>query len=397
VFAKTKLPAALARLLPWAPLVTWSYLGACRGRYWEVLDSLPAAPEPSSWPCACIVVPARNEAALLPHTLPTLLGQDYPGKASVVLVDDESTDATADIARAMAGHGGLELKVVTGTARPRGWAGKPWALAQGVEHAMSGPEPPEWLLFTDADIAHPSNCLRRLVAAATGADKAAVSLMARLCTQTFWERLAMPAFVYFFAQIYPYSWVNDPSRRTAAAAGGCLLVRADSLRAAGGLERVRAATIDDIAIAKAVKSTGYDIWLGAAGDGTASKAPAVRSLRSWPGLAGVWDMVARNAYTQLGRKPAALAGALGGLFCAYLAPPLLASTGVALRRPRLALAGLAAWTTMAATYLPTIRYYRLRPAAALAMPFTALLYAGMTLASARRHYKGTSTWKGRPA
>jgi hopene-associated glycosyltransferase HpnB len=389
----------VARLLPWLPAVTWACLALARGRFWEARDALPAAPpELDTWPRVSVVVPARNEAALLPSTLPTLLGQDYPGEASVVLVDDQSTDGTAAAARSVAAAcRGLKLTVVEGTTRPEGWAGKAWALAQGVACASNATPPPEWLLLTDADIAHPASSLRRLVAAAVGSGKAELSLMARLRAERPWERLAMPAFVYFFAQLYPFSWVNDPRRSTAAAAGGCLLVRADALRAAGGVESIAAATIDDVALAKALKSAGQDIWLGLAGGGTPGTAPAVESLRSYPRLSDVWDMVARNAYTQLGRNPAALAGALAGLSCVYLAPPLLVGAGAARREPSVALAGLSAWAIMAATYLPTVRYYRLNPATALALPFTCLLYMGMTVASARRYYAGTSSWRGRPA
>jgi hopene-associated glycosyltransferase HpnB len=388
---------ALARLLPWVPAATWAYLASSRGGFWRLNDTLPASSEPARWPRVSIIVPARNEASLLPRTLRTLLDQDYPGEANVVLVDDQSTDGTAAAARAVGAlRGRLSLNVVEGATRPQGWAGKPWALAQGLERAMSAQPQPEWLLFTDADIAHPATSLRELVAAGAGSGKAAISLMARLSTKAFWEQLTLPAFVYFFAQIYPFAWVNDPRKRTAAAAGGCLLVRAEALRAAGGLQRIAGATIDDVALAKALKSAGYNIWLALAGDGTPGKAPAVESLRSYPRLADVWDMVARNAYTQLGHNPAALAGALAGLFAAYMGPPLLTGAGATHRAPWLAAAGLSAWATMTATYLPTIKYYRLHPAASLALPFTCLLYMGMTAGSACRYYTGTSTWKGRP-
>jgi hopene-associated glycosyltransferase HpnB len=314
-------------------------------------------------------------------------------------VDDMSTDGTASRARALAEAAPspkLELRVVTGQARPTGWAGKPWAMAQGAEAAMEEVPRPEWLLFTDADIAHPSSSLRQLVEAASQDARSAVSLMARLSTASGWERLLMPAFVYFFAQIYPFNWVNDRQRRTAAAAGGCLLVETRALAEAGGVEAIATSTIDDVALAKAVKGAGFDIWLGLAGQGSPADAPRVESLRRYPRLGGIWEMVARNAYTQLRHNPAALAGTVAGLGALYLSPPLLAATGLATRRPALAAAGVAAWTAMTMTYLPIVRYYGAPPASALALPFTASLYAAMTVSSARRYKKGASAWKGRP-
>jgi hopene-associated glycosyltransferase HpnB len=352
------------------------------------------------WPAVAIVVPARDEEDLLPATLPTLLAQDYPGRARVVLVDDMSSDRTASRARSLAEaapHPKLELRVVTGRPRPAGWAGKPWAMAQGVEAAMEGVPRPEWFLFTDADIAHPPSSLRRLVEAATNDDRGALSLMARLSTGTGWERLLMPAFVYFFAQIYPFSWVNDRERRTAAAAGGCLLVQARALVEAGGTEAIAGSTIDDVAMAKAIKGAGFDIWLGLAGGDGPDDAPDVKSLRRYPHLAGIWEMVARNAYTQLHYNPAALAGTVAGLAVLYVSPPLMAATGVATGRAALAGAGLAAWTAMTATYVPIVRYYRASPAGALALPFTASVYAAMTVSSALRHHRRASARKSRPS
>jgi hopene-associated glycosyltransferase HpnB len=351
-----------------------------------------------------IVVPARDEAALLPKTLPTLLAQEYPGRAGVILVDDQSSDGTAAVARDLAGGSGtggsgtgqrLGLTIVDGKPRPAGWAGKPWAMAQGVERAIS--EGAEWLLLTDADISHPPSSLRELVAAALAGRRDSVSLMARLSAEPGWEGVLMPAFVYFFAQIYPFDWVNDRRRRTAAAAGGCMLVQAEALRRAGGVGAIAGATIDDVALAKALKGTGADIWLGLAGTGDADGAPRVESERRYPRLADVWEMVARSAYPQLQHNPALLAGTVAGLSAIYLAPPLLACAGLAGKRPATAVAGLAAWTAMTATYLPMVRYYRAPAASAVALPFTASLYMAMTVDSARRYRRGGVTWKGRPA
>jgi len=387
-------PPKGVELAAFLPTAIWAGLLLARGRYWSTSTGLPpVVAQPEKWPAVAVIVPARNEAALLPRTLPSLLGQDYPGQVRVVLVDDMSTDGTAETAIAVAKASGAPVSVVSGRRRPPGWAGKPWAMAQGTEYALARAQAPEWLLFTDADIWHPPSSLRELVAAAMSDHRDAVSLMARLPASSAWESLLLPAFVYFFAQIYPFSWVNDRARRTAAAAGGCILVRTEALRTAGGLEAVAGATIDDVAMAKALKRSGQEIWLGLAGGWAA---PDVSSLRSYPHLADIWEMVTRNAYTQLRHNPALLAGTLAGLFSTYLAPPIFGIWGVVGRRPPLAAAGLSAWAAMAASYLPMARYYRTSPATAAALPLTAALYAAMTFDSARRHYQGAVAWKGRP-
>jgi hopene-associated glycosyltransferase HpnB len=401
----------------WLPAAIWAYLAFGRGRFWSAKASLPDLPAPSPnpgggngqgarpptppWPPVAVIVPARDEAALLPSTLPSLLAQDYPGQVHVVLVDDQSSDGTAAVARALAAERageGPALTVVTGAPRPAGWAGKPWAMAQGVEVATNADAPEggaEWLLFTDADISHPPSSLRRLVAAALQSQRECVSLMAYLSASTGWERMLMPAFVYFFAQIYPFRWVNDEHRRTAAGAGGCMLVQAQALRQVGGISAIASATIDDVALARALKRSGFDIWLSLAGSEANDGAPRVESRRNYPRLADVWEMVARSAYTQLHYNPVLLAGTVAALSSVYLAPPLLAVAGLATRRPATAAAGIGAWTAMTATYLPIVRYYRAPLASAPALPFTSLLYMAMTLSSARRHGRGGVAWKGR--
>jgi hopene-associated glycosyltransferase HpnB len=396
----------LVQAAPWVPAAAWAYLSVARGRFWSTTTRLPSPrpPAPGQWPSVAVIIPARDEAALLPHTLPSVLAQEYPGRARVVLVDDQSTDGTSTLARSLAAQGrgrGLGLSIIEGEPRPPGWAGKPWAMAQGVKHALAAPERPQWLLFTDADIHHPPRSVQDLVAAALAGQRTCLSVMARLSAGTGWERLLMPAFVYFFSQIYPFSWVNDQSRRTAAAAGGCMLVEIEALQKAGGIDAIAGATIDDVALAKALKGTGANIWLGLAGEpnkaGTApaQAAPQVESRRSYPTLSGIWEMVARNAYTQLGHSPAALAGTVVALSSIYLAPPVLTLAGLATRRPSMAVAGLSAWTAMTATYLPIVRYYQAPPVAAVALPFTASVYLAMTLSSARRHRAGGVPWKGR--
>ena len=395
-------PAAIwAAVAAWAPALVWAYLALARGRFWSTRSRVPAdnlGMAPARWPAATVVVPARNESELIPQTLPRLLAQDYRGPLHVVVVDDRSADGTAQVARqveaqAVGRESDRRLSVLEGKPLPPGWAGKPWAMAQGLEWALSQEPRPAWALFTDADIAHPSSSVAALVAAAEAGGRQYVSVMARLSAADWWERLLMPAFVYFFAQIYPFSWVNDRRRPHAAAAGGCFLVGTTALDQVGGIEAIKASVIDDVALARALHRAGQDGWLALAGGGGPGEAPAVESLRRYRRLGQIWDMVARSAYTQLGHSPVAVAGALAGLSAVYLAPPLLALGGLARRRPLVALPGLAAWTIMSATYLPMTAYYQTSPWSAPALPFTASVYMAMTLSSALRHHRGGPAWR----
>ncbi|HXF57410.1 MAG TPA: glycosyltransferase [Actinomycetota bacterium] len=377
-----------------AALLLWAYLVLARGHFWVPDQTLPALPDPARWPAVAAVVPARDEAALLPRTLPTLLSQRYPGPFRVVLVDDRSRDGTAEVARAL-GAGDPRLTVVRGTEPPPGWAGKVWAMAQGLAAAGGGAQ---YVLFTDADVAHGPDVLASLVRAAEARGLDLVSQMARLHADSFWERLLIPAFVYFFAQLYPFRWVNRPDRRTAAAAGGCLLVRLAALREAGGLEAVAGALIDDVALARLLKPRSPGgTWLGHGRD--------IRSLRPHPRLRDVWDLVARTAYTELRHSPLLLVATAAGLLFAYALPPLAALTGLAatLASPsaasRLLLStGAAAWALMALSYAPTARSYGLSSVRGLVLPAVALLYLAMTVDSALRHLRGRGgLWKGRTA
>ena len=379
--------------------LAWAYLLAGHGGYWRTDQRLPPAPaDPGSWPSVAAVVPARNEAAVLPATLPTLLAQEYPGAFEVVLVDDESSDQTAGVAASIGeavgqAADGAAVRVVSGRRPPPGWAGKVWAMDQGLRAAGDV----AYVLFTDADIAYRPGTLASLVRAAEADDRALVSQMALLRADTRWERLLVPAFVYFFAQLYPFRRVNRPGARTAAAAGGCMLVRRSALEAAGGLGPIRGARIDDVALGRLLKSSRGAVrcWLGLTTD--------VISVRPYPSLPGLWDMIARSAYTQLRYSPAVLAGTVAGLLWIYALPPAAAVAGLAwlavgggAAAGWIAGAGLAGWAIMAASYLPMLRLYRLSPARAPVLPAIAMMYAAMTVDSARRYYAGRGAqWKGR--
>jgi hopene-associated glycosyltransferase HpnB len=391
---------------------TWLYLLVAHGRYWVANQRLPAdsgdvMPE-GGWPTVVAVVPARDEATVLPVSLPSLLGQDYPGELSVLLVDDASSDGTADVAEKIArtqvverrdGAGReRELMIVQSDGPPPGWAGKVAAMNRGVGAVVSQPT---YFLFTDADIAHSADSVRRLVGFAEQHDADLVSLMALLRTETAAERAIVPAFVYSFAQLYPFPRVNRDRSRTAAAAGGCMLVRRSALASAGGLERIAGARIDDVALGQLIKRRARDgrgrIWLGLT--------RSVRSIRPYPKLRDLWDMIARSAYTQLRYSPALLVGTLLGLLVMYAVPPILgliflalALNGAGTYATVGAAAGLAAWAVMWGTYTPTLRLYGLRWWRGAMLPAVMMLYGAMTFDSARRHYRGRGgMWKGRTA
>jgi hopene-associated glycosyltransferase HpnB len=388
-----------------AALASWVNLLLGRGLFWRTSIRLPhPAPAGSfvgadGWPSVVAVVPARDEAALLPATLPTLLSQRYPGSFRVLVVDDDSRDGTGDLAES------LGATVVRSAGPPPGWAGKVAAMAAGVAaltptprapsppcppsptpQSPSPPDDPRWLLFTDADIAFPPSALAELVRAAEDSGADLVSQMVRLRTESFWERWIVPAFVYFFAQLYPFSRVNGAGR-TAAAAGGCMLVRRGALADAGGLAAIRGALIDDVALARLLARRGR-IWLGLA-DG-------IRSVRAYPRLADLWGRVAHSAFTQLRYSPIMLLATVLGLVLSYLVPPASAIAGAVTGDPVLTGLGGAGWLIMAGSSLPMLRFCRLGWWRAFLLPLVAALYLGMTLDSARRHLAGRGgAWKGR--
>ncbi|WP_461076473.1 glycosyltransferase [Streptomyces deserti] len=368
-------------------LAAWLWLLLCQGFFWRTDVRLPPCGEPEAWPSVCVVVPARDEAAVLPASLPSLLAQDYPGRAEVFLVDDNSADGTGDLARELARrHGGLPLTVDSPGEPPAGWTGKLWAVRHGIGLARA--RAPEYLLLTDADIAHAPDSLRRLVAAARTGGFDVVSQMARLRVDSTWERLVVPAFVYFFAQLYPFRRIGKKGTRTAAAAGGCVLLCAEAAERARIPEAIRHAVIDDVALARAVKRGGGHVWLGLA--------DRVDSVRPYPRLGDLWRMVSRSAYAQLRHNPLVLAGTVAGLGLVYLVPPAAVVMGLASGSAAAAVVGATAWLVMTGTYVPMLRYYRQPLWVAPLLPFTAFLYLLMTVDSAVQHYRGRgAAWKGR--
>ncbi|WP_329594432.1 glycosyltransferase [Streptomyces sp. NBC_01362] len=368
-------------------LAAWVWLLLGQGFFWRTDQRLPRREAPARWPSVAIVVPARDEADMLPVSLPSLLAQDYPGRAEVFLVDDCSKDGTGDVARALSVRfGGLPVTVVSPGEPGPGWTGKLWAVRHGISLART--REPDYLLLTDADIAHEPDSLRELVAAAESGSFDLVSQMARLRVSSLWERLVVPAFVYFFSQLYPFRWVNRAGARTAAAAGGCVLLRTGAAERARVPESIRQAVIDDVSLARAVQRSGGRIWLGLA--------ERVDSVRPYPRLADLWRMVSRSAYAQLRHSPALLLGTVLGLALVYLVPPVALVTGLLAGDPVAARAGGLAWAVMSGTYLPMLGYYRQSLWSAPLLPFTAALYLLMTVDSAVQHYRGRgAAWKGR--
>ena len=366
--------------------VIWLYLLVARHGFWRSDQRLTDAPAPPTWPRVVAAVPARDEAETIEACVRSLASQDYPGDLRIVVVDDSSRDATASIVKQVAESAERPVTVVSGSPLAAGWTGKLWALDQGVRAAANDAD---FLWFTDADIVHEPGVLRGLVAKAMSENRALVSLMVRLRCEGFWERILIPAFVFFFQKLYPFAAINDSTSRVAGAAGGCVLIRREALEAIGGLATIRDRLIDDCALAKAVKSTGRPIWLGLADDSC--------SLRAYDRLEDIWDMVARTAFTQLDHSWAKLAGTVVGMVLLYLLPVLVVLTAPLHHIWTAAGLGALTWILMSLAYTPTLAYYRRPPLlGVIGLPLAGLLYTAMTVSSAWRHLAGRGgRWKDR--
>ncbi len=352
----------------------WAYLLTARGGFWRMREDRPEGAVPSPAPSVTAVIPARNEAETVGLAAGSLARQKYPGTFRIVVVDDDSSDGTAGIARAAAPP--ELLTVVRAATLPEGWTGKLWAVAQGVRQSR-----PDYYLLTDADIVHPPANVAALVARAAAGEYDLVSYMATLRCETAAERSLVPAFVFFFFMLYPPAWIRNPRRSTAGAAGGCMLVRRDALERIGGIERIRGELIDDCALARAIKRSGGRVWLGLS-SGT-------RSIRRYQTFGEIERMISRTAFTQLRYSTLLLLATLAGLALTYLAPPVLAFTG--------SWYGAAAWTMMAASYIPVLRFYRRSWLWAPLLPLIAVFYSAATIHSAVACWRGSGgMWKGRP-
>ncbi len=353
----------------------WLYLLAGHGRFWQAGPMLMPA-VPVATPSVAIIVPARDEADQIEAVLLSLLAQDYAGDFRVILVDDQSIDSTATIASQIAD---ARLSIVDGAERPPGWAGKLWALSQGIAGAGDA----AFLFFTDADIVHDPRHLSTLMAQAERGRCDLVSEMVALNYGSIAERLLIPAFIYFFAMLYPFAWVNDAENPAAAAAGGAVLVRKKALVRAGGLAAMRGALIDDVTLAGLIKAHGR-VWLG--------HSTLARSIRPYDGVDEIWRMVARSAYVQLRHSPVLLAGTVMGMALVWLAAPLALVFGDGSARAL----GFLTWSAFTLSYVPTLQRCKLSPGWALFLPFIAIFYVLATLGSALDHYRGAGVqWKRR--
>jgi hopene-associated glycosyltransferase HpnB len=374
----------LAQVLAALALAIWLYLLLGRGGFWLSGERDDGKPAPLAvWPKLAVVIPARDEADGIGACIGSLLRQDYAGEWSIVLVDDGSGDGTADIARQAAAGVGEErrLNVLTGAPLPAGWTGKLWAVAQGIE--VGGRMAPDYFLLSDADIVYAPDVLSRLAARAQAGGLGLTSLMVKLRCESLAERALIPAFILFFEMLYPFAWINRPQAATAGAAGGCMLVRADALRRAGGIAAIRNALIDDCALAGVLKAQG-PIWLGLT--------ERAHSIRAYPQFEDIRRMVARSAYAQLRYSPLVLTGVVAGMALTYLVPPLFALFGSGSAR----IMGLAVWLLMAVRFQPTLRFYRVSPLLGIALPAIAFCYTLFTLDSGLQHWCGKGgLWKGR--
>jgi hopene-associated glycosyltransferase HpnB len=365
------------------PFAIWIYLLLGRGNFWRLGDD-DIAPKPlEKWPHVVAIVPARNEAETIARAVSSLLSQDYPGEFEIIVVDDQSEDGTAAIARQAAESGAARRVTIRSVAAlPPDWTGKLWALNEGTSEGAKNS--PEFFWFTDADIVHAPDTLHRLVFRAERDSLALASLMVLLQAKTFPERLLIPPFLYFFLMLYPPRWIADSKARTAGAAGGCILLRREALERIGGIAAIRSEVIDDCALARAVKRSGGKIWMGLT--------RASVSLREYRTFTEIRDMIARTAFSQLRQSPALLIVTLIGLFVTFCLAWILFFTG---DDPAWIMASTAV-SLMTTTFLLTVLFYRLSPIWAFTLPFAALFYGYATCVSAVRYWLGRGgQWKGR--
>lgn len=361
-------------------LAVWLVLVFGRHGFWLTAErdtrGLPS--EPAHWPSVTAVVPARDEVEVIARSIGSLVAQEYPGDFRIILVDDNSSDGTAEIAQGLVGAT-ERLTILSGQPLAPGWTGKLWAVSQGI--AAAG-ETPDYLWLTDADIAHAPDTLRTLVTRAVGDRRVLVTLMARLRCESLAERSLIPAFVWFFQMLYPFGAVNA-AKGVGAAAGGCMLAERAAMERAGGIAAIRNALIDDCAFGAIMKRQGR-VWLG-----LTDRSVSIRDYDSWGSVAA---MISRSAYAQLGYSVLALFGTILGLALIYLGPVLLTLFGEGYAR----WLGLGAWALMAIAFQPMLRFYRRSPLWGVALPGIALFYAGCTFASAWAYWRGRGgMWKGR--
>jgi len=363
----------------------WTYLLFAHGSFWRVRQKLiPGAPASQTSAVVAAVIPARNEADVIGRSIASLLRQSGPHSLHVFLVDDGSSDGTAEAARqaALSCNRDGSLTVMPGRPLAKGWSGKVWAMSQGIEAARV--INPDFLLLTDADIEHAPDNISSLIGVAESGPYDLTSIMVKLHCRSFAEKLLIPAFVYFFFKIYPPSWIANPGRQTAGAAGGCMLIRPAALARAGGVRSICGEIIDDCALARKIKDSNGRVWLG--------MSDATVSLRPYGSFTEMNRMISRTAFNQLRHSALSLLGTAVGLGVVYVAPPALLGSG----RFWPTAVGLLAYVLMVASYLPIVGLYDLNPAWGFTLPFSALFYMAATIRSALNYWTGRGgQWKDR--
>ncbi|MBE9043108.1 glycosyltransferase [Pleurocapsales cyanobacterium LEGE 10410] len=372
--------------------IAWLFLLLFWGSFWRANQCIEGHNTNNTqlkvYPTVWAIVPARDEAEAISISLSSLLNQNYLGKLFVVLVDDNSRDRTSEIAQQTADKLNKNLLIIPGKPLAEGWKGKLWAMQQGVDYARQQTPKPDYFLFTDADIKHDLNNLGQLITKAETENLDLVSLMVRLHCQSFWEKLLIPAFVFFFQKLYPFPWVNDSKKSMAAAAGGCILISNEALIDIGGIATIKDALIDDCSLAKAVKSQGKNIWLGLS--------KTTISLRIYDNLKIIWDTIARTAFTQLNYSAWLLFGTVISMVMIYLTAPVCLAIGIYTGSWLVVGISALTWLLMTWAYLPTVRLYNLSIPWAFSLPAIALLYTLMTIDSAIKYWQGKGgAWKGR--
>jgi hopene-associated glycosyltransferase HpnB len=368
-------------------LLIWLGLFFFNGHFWQIwiVDAdREKVSVPSALPSVVAVVPARNEAETIAETVSALARQNYSGEFSIVVVDDHSEDGTGDLARKAAEKSGptTKIRVVAAPELIPGWTGKLWALQAGVDAANLSK--PDFLWFTDADIVHAPNTLQRLISRAENNQLDLTSLMVMLQARSFAEKLIIPPFLYFFLMLYPPRWIAEAKSRTAGAAGGCILLRRNALERIGGLAAIRNEMIDDCSLARVVKRSGGNIWMGLT--------RASVSLRRYSQWSELQNMIARTAFTQLNYSALQLIGTLAGLLLTFVVPVAFTFS----TNPRIWVPALLAWCLMSASFLPTAVFYGLSPIWSPFLPIAALFYSFATFLSALRYWFGRGgQWKGR--
>jgi hopene-associated glycosyltransferase HpnB len=378
---------SLLQLFALVSVAIWFTLIFFRGQFWRADQKLSNSTAKSSKPPEIvIIIPARNEEHTIGHSILSLLQQDYKGIMSIIVVNDNSNDNTVEVVE-LVSHGYDRVHLINGSKTPNDWTGKLWSMAQGVKFAQKNFCHADYYLFSDSDILHHPKNLTEITGKALSENLALVSLMVKLRCSSFWETLLMPAFIFFFQKLYPFSLVNDPKKSNAAAAGGCMLVNCEDLENAGGLTKIKAAIIDDCELATLLKQVN-PIWIGLT--------QSTKSLRKYQFFSNISRMVSRTAFVQLNFSGLNLFFALIGMLIIYIIPVVSILVGIVTKDLILLALGLIGWVPMFFAYIPTLTFYNRPIWEASLLPISALLYSGMTIISAWGYTFGrTPAWKGR--